>query len=269
MSGSWSDRGGSRAPSGRGGYQAGRVYGRQQEYADPGWERQPAYAEESWEEYDAYDDPGDGGGWAYDDGGYEDPRRRAAARRRAHAEAQARADAEAEAVAAAYNPQSILGRGGRRRQLVLSALLGSAVALLGERLARMLGAGGPANAATTSGTSPQAGTTGAAAGATTPAAGQAGTGAKVLASTTDIPVGGAKIIADQKIVVTQPEQGTFKAFSTVCTHAGCLLDQVKGDKIYCPCHPGVFNLDGTVASGPPPSPLTAKQINVSGNQITL
>jgi Rieske Fe-S protein len=250
------------------------VYGRSSEY-DPGWERErsPAYADGSWNDYDEYyaEEPAadDGGGWAYEDRGYEDSRRRPAAPRRSRAEARARAEADAAAAAAVeYTPLRIVSRGGRRRQLVLSALLGSAVALFGERVARLLTAGGSASAATTgTGTT---GTTGAApAAAAKSAAPPAGTGPVVLANKADIPVGSAKIFPAHKVVVTQPAAGTFKAYSTVCTHAGCLLDQVKANKIYCPCHPGVFNLDGTVASGPPPSALAAKHINVSGDQITL
>jgi Rieske Fe-S protein len=244
------------------------VYGRPTPEYDPGWERQPAYADNAWDGYDDYGGGADGdGGWSYDeapgyDDAYADSRRRAQRRR---------PRPEPEPVEVEYSSLPIVTRGGRRRQLVLSALLGSAAALFGERMVKLFTADRSANAATTGGQ--QAGTTGTTGTGTAPktAAGtQAGTGGgTVLANTADIPVGGAKIFADHKIVVTQPAAGTYKAYSTVCTHAGCLLDKVKADKIYCPCHPGVYNLDGSVASGPPPSPLAPKQINVSGDQITL
>ena len=42
----------------------------------------------------------------------------------------------------------------------------------------------------------------------------------------DVPVGGGTIYADQKIVVTQPQDGEFRGFSAVCTHAGCLVANV-------------------------------------------
>src|SRR4051812_7372545 len=39
-----------------------------------------------------------------------------------------------------------------------------------------------------------------------------------LAKTADIPVNGGKIFEQQGVVVTQPAAGTYKAFSSVCTH---------------------------------------------------
>jgi Rieske Fe-S protein len=72
------------------------------------------------------------------------------------------------------------------------------------------------------------------------------------------------------VVVTQPEQGTFKAFSAVCTHNGCLVNAVESGTIKCPCHGSMFSAaDGSVTGGPAGSPLEEKQINVDGDSITL
>ncbi len=46
----------------------------------------------------------------------------------------------------------------------------------------------------------------------------AGSGNGGAIKTSDIPVGGGKIYADQDVVVTQPTAGQFKAFSSTCTH---------------------------------------------------
>jgi Rieske Fe-S protein len=49
--------------------------------------------------------------------------------------------------------------------------------------------------------------------------------------------------------------GQWKAFSALCTHAGCVVD-FTGSSIYCPCHAGYFDpSNGSVQGGPPPSPL--------------
>ncbi|MDE1857986.1 MAG: Rieske (2Fe-2S) protein [Thaumarchaeota archaeon] len=49
--------------------------------------------------------------------------------------------------------------------------------------------------------------------------------------------------------------GSWRAFSAVCTHAGCVVD-FTGSSIYCPCHAGYFSpSNGSVQSGPPPTPL--------------
>ncbi|MGW3288915.1 Rieske (2Fe-2S) protein [Streptomyces sp. NPDC001002] len=91
-----------------------------------------------------------------------------------------------------------------------------------------------------------------------------------LAKTTDIPVGGGKIFKDEKVVVTQPAKGDFKAFSAICTHQGCTVTKVADGTIDCPCHGSKFKIaDGSVAGGPAPSPLPAEQIKVEGNSITL
>ncbi|MFC4507983.1 MULTISPECIES: Rieske (2Fe-2S) protein [Streptomyces] len=91
-----------------------------------------------------------------------------------------------------------------------------------------------------------------------------------LAKTTDIPVGGGKIFKDQKVVVTQPTKGDFKAFSAVCTHQGCTVGTVADGTINCPCHKSEFRIaDGSVAAGPAPSPLPAEQITVKGDSIEL
>jgi len=90
----------------------------------------------------------------------------------------------------------------------------------------------------------------------------------VLASTSDIPVGGGKILADKKIVLTQPKSGEFHGFSAVCTHAGCTVGSVSGGTINCPCHGSRFNItNGAVVNGPAASPLPPVSIKVQGTSI--
>lgn len=101
--------------------------------------------------------------------------------------------------------------------------------------------------------------------------GDAGTGGgEELARTADIPVGGGRIFKDRKVVVTQPEEGDFKAFSAVCTHQGCIVSSVSDETINCACHGSKFKIaDGAVARGPATRPLPAEEITVSGNSIQL
>jgi nitrite reductase/ring-hydroxylating ferredoxin subunit len=89
-----------------------------------------------------------------------------------------------------------------------------------------------------------------------------------LASTSDVPVGGGKILADKKIVLTQPKSGEFHGFSAVCTHAGCTVGSVSGGTINCPCHGSKFNItSGAVVNGPAASPLPPVNIKVQGTSI--
>ncbi|MFD5542158.1 Rieske (2Fe-2S) protein [Streptomyces sp. NPDC127079] len=129
------------------------------------------------------------------------------------------------------------------------------------------GSGSASSQSPTAG-SPTAGSSASESAAHSPSAG-AGTG-KALASTSDIPEGGGTIFKEQKIVVTQPKAGEFKAFSAICTHEGCTVNQVVNGTIDCPCHGSRFHIaDGSVAHGPATRPLPAESITVSGNSITL
>jgi Rieske Fe-S protein len=116
-----------------------------------------------------------------------------------------------------------------------------------------------APAASASGASASAASASGAAGGNAPAA---------LASTSQVPVGGGTILTEKKIVITQPQSGTFKAFTAVCTHAGCTVGSVSGGTINCPCHGSRFNIaNGAVVSGPAASPLAAVHIQVQGTSI--
>jgi Rieske Fe-S protein len=91
-----------------------------------------------------------------------------------------------------------------------------------------------------------------------------------LAKTAEIPVGNGKIVqvGGAVIVVTQPQPGTFKAFSGVCTHMGCNVNNVSNGTISCPCHGSKFSVaDGSVTGGPAPSPLPAVPVTVKGGSV--
>ncbi|MFD9126905.1 Rieske (2Fe-2S) protein [Kitasatospora sp. NPDC059571] len=109
------------------------------------------------------------------------------------------------------------------------------------------------------------------------AAGTGGTGTGAasaapvdLGAASDVPVGGGKVYRDQKIVVTQPTAGQYKAFSARCTHAGCIVDQVKDKQIDCPCHGSRFSItDGAVEDGPAPKPLPAYAVVVTDGKLQV
>lgn len=87
----------------------------------------------------------------------------------------------------------------------------------------------------------------------------------------EIPVGGGKIFADREVVVTQPTEGTLKAFSTTCTHQGCAVTTINDGHIICPCHGSAFDIE----SGAPTEasqakrPLQAKTVAMSGETFTV
>jgi Rieske Fe-S protein len=118
----------------------------------------------------------------------------------------------------------------------------------------------------TSGTATSAGgsapaTGGSAATGSAPAAG-------ALAATSQVPDGGGKIIDGKNIVITQPRRGSFKAFSAICTHEGCIVSSVSNGTINCPCHGSKFSIkNGSVVKGPATTPLARIAIKVEGSSI--
>ena len=133
------------------------------------------------------------------------------------------------------------------------------------------GAGATTGGATGSGTMGGGGTTGGGATAGGSTAGGATSGAAgALASTSEIPVGSGMIFAARQVVVTQPTAGEYKAFTAVCTHMGCIVNQISDGTIDCPCHGSEYSIKtGAVVRGPAPLPLAAKKIKITGDSIFL
>lgn len=64
------------------------------------------------------------------------------------------------------------------------------------------------------------------------------------------------------------EAGDIRAFLATCTHLACTVnyDPDRGC-IVCPCHQGLFDLDGGVLGGPPPRPLERLEVKIEGDTI--
>lgn len=89
-----------------------------------------------------------------------------------------------------------------------------------------------------------------------------------LAATSEVPVGGGLILRDEQIVITQPSEGEFRAFSAICTHQGCIVANVDDETINCSCHGSKFSIaDGAVEAGPASAGLAAVDITVDGGRI--
>jgi nitrite reductase/ring-hydroxylating ferredoxin subunit len=94
-------------------------------------------------------------------------------------------------------------------------------------------------------------------GSEAPTTGDPAAAPTTLANVSDIPVGGAIAASSASagdVLLTQPVEGQFHAFSAVCTHAGCA------------CHGSVFDLaTGAVLGGPAQDPLPEVSIEVTAD----
>jgi len=127
-----------------------------------------------------------------------------------------------------------------------------------------------ADPATSSGMGASTATSAAASAPASASSAAGGMAAGALTATSAIPVGGGKIFTAQTTVVTQPSAGEFKVFSAVCTHMGCIVNQIADGRIDCPCHGSEYSItDGAVLAGPAPKPLPAKPFKVTGDSIFL
>jgi menaquinol-cytochrome c reductase iron-sulfur subunit len=63
---------------------------------------------------------------------------------------------------------------------------------------------------------------------------------------------------------------TVRALSATCTHLGCQVRwNATDEKFKCPCHGGVYALDGTVVEGPPPRPLDSIEARIDPTDSSI
>lgn len=75
-------------------------------------------------------------------------------------------------------------------------------------------------------------------------------------------------IGNKPGILIKTNEGELKAFSATCTHLDCTV-QLKKDEnlIWCACHNGKYDLNGSNVSGPPPKPLTRFNVVVQKDEI--
>ncbi|MBO0914092.1 Rieske (2Fe-2S) protein [Streptomyces laculatispora] len=89
-----------------------------------------------------------------------------------------------------------------------------------------------------------------------------------LGAPDEVPVGESKLYREQRVIVTCPAKGQYKAFSAQCTHAGCLLDKVEDNEGHCPCHGSLFDTTtGKAVHGPATVPLPSVPVRVEGGRL--
>lgn len=96
-------------------------------------------------------------------------------------------------------------------------------------------------------------------------------GAVKLGPANQLPNGAAATYLDpgdgSADILIRDSSGGLKAFSAVCTHAGCTVGY-EGGVIICPCHGGEYSAEtGEVIAGPPPAPLAPRRVLEADGQI--
>ncbi|MFF0184331.1 Rieske (2Fe-2S) protein [Streptomyces sp. NPDC005244] len=90
----------------------------------------------------------------------------------------------------------------------------------------------------------------------------------VLGAESEVAKGGAELYQDQKVVVSRAEDGSLKAFSSICTHAGCAINKLDGTTLVCPCHGSEFDArTGKVLRAPATEPLDPLSVEAKNGKI--
>ena len=103
-------------------------------------------------------------------------------------------------------------------------------------------------------------------------AARAASGPTVVGKLEDFPAGTAKtvLINEQPVLVIRTADGEFRAFSALCTHLQCVVGySVERNRIECPCHQGVYSIEGQNISGPPPRPLEELPVSLNEGAVIV
>jgi thiosulfate dehydrogenase (quinone) large subunit len=169
------------------------------------------------------------------------------------------------------------------RRALLAEFAGAALAIAGISALVKGAYSAPRSLAAGSG-SGSSGSSSAGAGSADASPGASGTRSGTASNTPSLPQGAVKLGPASRLprgqaatysdpadgspdILIRESDGSLKAFSAVCTHAGCPVGY-EGGVIVCPCHGGEYSAEtGEVIAGPPPSGLAPKKVLEAGGQI--
>ena len=99
-----------------------------------------------------------------------------------------------------------------------------------------------------------------------PASERTSRGDLLVAAADNIQVNSArtKIIEGREFLIVRRDATHYHALAATCTHSEvCLVEwDPKRRQLVCPCHRGIFDLNGNVVAGPPPRPLERREVVV-------
>jgi Rieske Fe-S protein len=97
-------------------------------------------------------------------------------------------------------------------------------------------------------------------------------GPTVVGKVLEFPPGTVKsvMVDERPVLVVRAADGQFRAFSALCSHLQCVVGySPERNQIECPCHRGVYSMDGVNIGGPPPRPLEELQVSVNEGSIIV
>ncbi len=84
-------------------------------------------------------------------------------------------------------------------------------------------------------------------------------------------VGSAALVqaGTNSYLVTQTAQGSFNAFTSICTHEQCVITGFQSQAFVCPCHGSQYNTSGAVVQGPATQRLRQFTTQFTNNVLTI
>jgi menaquinol-cytochrome c reductase iron-sulfur subunit len=78
-------------------------------------------------------------------------------------------------------------------------------------------------------------------------------------------------VVDRTVVyLVKTGDNQVRAMQSTCTHLGCRTSYDRESKhIVCPCHGGVYDLQGNVIAGPPPAALPALTTKIEDGNVMV
>ncbi|MCC7264926.1 MAG: Rieske 2Fe-2S domain-containing protein [Candidatus Latescibacteria bacterium] len=94
-----------------------------------------------------------------------------------------------------------------------------------------------------------------------------------IARLDEIPVGGVRLFQypdpHKSCVLVRLGETDFVAYDQQCTHLACpVIPEPQANRLYCPCHEGVFDLaTGRPVAGPPRRPLPRIRLEIRDGTV--
>jgi menaquinol-cytochrome c reductase iron-sulfur subunit len=82
--------------------------------------------------------------------------------------------------------------------------------------------------------------------------------------------GYAQVVDSTVIYLVKMGERDVRALQSTCTHLGCRTSYDRESRrILCPCHGGVYDMQGNVLEGPPPTPLASLTTRIEDDQVLV